>query len=108
VSVVARLKLRLSYTRLTWGLAKRCAAPRRLLGSAHLRVSPVRTESPLLCRVFGYSRTGLSFIVSQAIALRQAGTERRLPVPFFLLAVLLVIVIVVLLLAVYFVVRHWL
>jgi hypothetical protein len=46
--VAARLKLRVSLTRLTSGQRRWCAAPRRLLGSAHLTCSPVRTESPLL------------------------------------------------------------
>jgi hypothetical protein len=66
------------------------------------RISPPR-ESPVT------HGPGSHLIVSQADALRYAGTERRYsPVPVFLLVVLLVLAIVVLLLAVYFVVKRWL
>ena len=34
-----RLKLRVSYTRLTWGLANRCAEILQLLGSAHIALA---------------------------------------------------------------------
>jgi hypothetical protein len=43
-----RLKLRVSYTRLTWGQSRWCAEMKQLLGSAHSVSSPVRTEFPLL------------------------------------------------------------
>jgi hypothetical protein len=66
-----RLKLRVSYTRLTWGLAKRCAEIQQLLGSAHIASSPVRTESPLQ-GISGYSRTGLS-------SYRLTASRRRQP-----------------------------
>jgi hypothetical protein len=67
-----RLKLRVSYTRLTWGLAKRCAEIQQLLGSAHIASSPVRTESPLR-GISGYSRTGLSSYRLTASRRRQPG-----------------------------------
>ena len=106
-AVAARLKLRVSYTRSTWGLAKRCAALMRLLGSAHLTCSPVRTGSPLLCESPFIHGPGSLLIVSQhPAAAKRCRKESRDTMNFALLALLVVLAAVTVLLATYFLVRR--
>jgi hypothetical protein len=104
-----RLKLRVSYTRSTWGLAKRCAALMRLLGSARLPCSPVRTVSPLLCESPFTHGPGSLLIVSQHPAAAKRGRkENRDTMHFALLALSIVLSAVAVLFAVFFLVRRWL
>jgi hypothetical protein len=105
--VVIRLKLRVSYTRSTWGLAKRCADVGQLLGSAHLACSPVRTGSPLLCESPFTLGPGSLLIVSQhPAAAKRCRKESRDTMNFALLALLVVLAAVTVLLAIYFLVRR--
>jgi hypothetical protein len=98
-----------SYTRSTWGLAKRCAALMRLLGSAHLACSPVRTGSPLLCESPFTHGPGSLLIVSQhPAAAKRCRKESRDTMNFALLALLVVLAAVAVLLAIFFLVRRWL
>ena len=78
--------------------------------SAHHRLRPVRTESPLLSELRFSSVRVLrqSSHRQPSLARRDTGRGGVTIVPFALLAFLLVLVVVAVLFAVFFVVRRWL